>query len=211
MKRASAAFVTGTFLFGASTAITFAQAPTTGAGAAAQQGQMAPQGTPNRNAPTLDQTSPSGMSEHVDDKKFVKDAALGGLTEVELGKLAEEKSSNDQVKQFAQKMIDDHTKAGDQLKKIATQDNMTLPTGLDSKHQARIDKLSKLSGPVFDKAYVKDQLKDHESDVREFTAESQSGSDPNVKAFASTTLPVLQQHLELIKDLNKTEKQTSSK
>ena len=108
-------------------------------------------------------------------------------------------------------MIDDHTKAGDQLKQVATQDNLTLPTGLDSKHQGRIDKLAKLAGPAFDKAYVKDQLKDHESDVREFTAEAQGGSDPTLKAFASSTLPVLQQHLALIKDLDKTAKQTSSK
>jgi putative membrane protein len=81
-----------------------------------------------------------------------------------------------------------------------------VPDALDSKHQSQIDKLSKLSGPDFDKAYAKEQLKDHQTDVKDFSAEAQSGTDPNVKAFASGTLPVLQQHLELAKNLNKSEK-----
>ena len=82
------------------------------------------------------------MSGKVDDKKFAKDAAIGGMFEVELGKLALQKASSDPVKQFAQKMVDDHSKAGDQLKEIAGKDSITLPDALDSKHQARIDKLS---------------------------------------------------------------------
>ncbi len=142
----------------------------------------------------------------VDDKKFVKEAALGGLTEVELGKLATQKASSEQVKQFGQKMIDDHTKANDQLKEAASKDNIPVPDTLDAKHQSQVDKLSKLSGEQFDKAYIKNQVKDHETDVREFSAEAQGGSDPNIKAFASSTLPVLQQHLDMVKNLNKTEK-----
>ena len=142
----------------------------------------------------------------VDDRKFLNDAALGGLTEVELGKLAVQKSSDDKVKEFGQKMVDDHTKANDQLKEVASKDNIPVPDSLDSKHQARIDKLSKLSGPQFDKAYLKDQVKDHETDVREFTNEAQNGTDPNVKSFASATVPTLQQHLDLVKGLAKSEK-----
>jgi putative membrane protein len=146
------------------------------------------------------------MPAKVDDKKFVKDAALGGMSEVELGKLAVQKASDDNVKQFAQKMIDDHTKANDQLKQVASKENIPVPDTLDSKHKSQIDKLAKLSGPDFDKAYAKEQLKDHQSDVKDFSAEAQAGSDPNVRAFASSTLPVLQQHLELAKNLNKSEK-----
>lgn len=138
----------------------------------------------------------------MDDKKFVKDAAIGGMTEVELGKLAAQKASSDDVKQFGQKMVDDHTKANDQLKEIATKESLDVPSALDSKHQARIDKLSKLSGEAFDKAYVKDQLKDHQQDVSEFQAEAQTGTDPNLKQFASTTLPILQEHLTMVKGLS---------
>ncbi|MBV8710108.1 MAG: DUF4142 domain-containing protein [Acidobacteriaceae bacterium] len=146
----------------------------------------------------------------MDDKKFLRDAALGGMTEVELGKLATQKSSRDDVKQFGQKMVDDHTKANDRLKQIAGQENIPVPDTLDSKHQSRIDKLSKLSGADFDKAYIKDQLKDHQTDVREFNTEAQSGTDPNIKSFAANTLPTLQHHLDMVKDLNKSEK-TSAK
>ncbi len=147
----------------------------------------------------------------VDDKKFVKDAALGGMTEVELGKLATQKASSDAVKQFAQKMVDDHTKANDQLNEIAGKENINVPDSLDSKHQSRINKLSKLSGPDFDKAYIRDQIKDHQSDVSDFKNEAQYGSDPNIKQFASNTLPTLQEHLSTVKDLNKKTKEDSTK
>jgi putative membrane protein len=145
----------------------------------------------------------------VDDKKFVKDAAIGGLTEVELGKLAAQKASSDGVKQFGQKMVDDHNKANEELKEIASKANIEIPASLDSKHQSRLDKLAKLSGPEFDKAYVKDQLKDHQKDVSEFQNEAQSGSDPNVRQFANKTLPTLQEHLSMVKDLNKKSKEAS--
>jgi putative membrane protein len=146
----------------------------------------------------------------VDDKKFVKDAALGGMTEVELGKLAAQKGSSDSVKQFGQKMVDDHSKANEELKQVASNEKMEVPDALDSKHQSRIDKLAKLSGPDFDKAYLKDQEKDHKQDVNEFQSEAQGGTDPNVKQFALKTLPVIQDHLSMVKDLNKSSKKETS-
>ena len=149
------------------------------------------------------------MQSKADDAKFVKDAAVGGMTEVELGKLAQQKASSDGVKQFGQKMIDDHTKAGEELKQVAAKQKINVPESIDSKHQARIDKLSKLSGADFDKAYIKDQLKDHQEDVRAFERESQNGSDPEVKGFAAKTLPTLQEHLSMVKDLNKGKTTTS--
>lgn len=157
-------------------------------------GQMGP-GSPETTAPAK-----------VDDKKFVKEAAMDGMAEVELGKLAVQKASSNDVKQFGQKMVYDHAKANDELKQVASKDSIPIPDALDSKHQSKIAKLSKLSGPEFDKTYAKEQLKDHEADVKDFTAEAQAGSNPDVKAFASSNLPVLQQHLELAKNLKNSEK-----
>jgi putative membrane protein len=189
-----------------------AQPPTSGGGApGGQSGGQSPT-TP----PTLPEssagsaTTPGATADtaprKMDDKKFAKDAALGGMTEVELGKLAAQKASNDAVKQFGQRMVDDHSKANDQLKQIASKSNIEVPAALDSKHQSHIDKLSKLSGPAFDKAYVKDMLKDHQHDVDDFKSEAQNGSDPNIKQFAMQTLPTLQEHLNAVKDLKKTVK-----
>lgn len=170
-----------------------------------------PPASPRPNTPDMGpMNNPDTMTAKVDDKRFLKDAALGGMTEVELGKLAVQKASRDEVKQFGQKMVDDHSKANDELKQVASKENVSIPDSLDSKHQSRIEKLSKLSGEDFDKAYAKDQLKDHEADVREFQNEAQNGSDPGVKAFASSTLPTLQQHLSMLKDLNKSEKKMAS-
>lgn len=204
----SAVCASGLFL----TTTAFAQAPGPGGGGAgAGAGQSGPQSMPQRQTPgtstDANNTPANPPSSKIDDRKFMRDAALGGMTEVELGKLAVQKASSDGVKQFGQKMIDDHTKANDQLKELATRGSVQLPDSLDSKHQSRIDKLSKLSGEQFDKAYVKDQLKDHEADVKEFNEEAQNGSEPHVKAFAASTLPTLQQHLEMVKELNKSGKQ----
>lgn len=195
--------------------VAMAQAP--GAGQSPSTPQSSPssrQASPNANGPAGPQTqgnAPEPLTTKVDDKKFVKDAALGGMAEVELGKLATQKAASDAVKQFGQKMVDDHTKANEQLKEVAGKENITIPDSLDSKHQSRIEKLSKLTGPNFDKAYIKDQVKDHKQDVSEFKSEADNGSDPNIKQFASNTLPILEQHLTLAKDLSKTEKKTAAK
>ena len=135
-------------------------------------------------------------------QKFVSNAALGGMAEIEMGKLAVAKASDPEVKKFGQKMIDDHGKANDELKAIASREGLSFPTSLDAKHQMTIDRLGKLSGAEFDRAYVKEMVKDHEADVKEFDRESKSGSNPQVKAFASKTLPTLQEHLRLIKDID---------
>ena len=135
------------------------------------------------------------------DKKFVRDAAQGGMAEVELGKLATEKASSDEVKKFGQRMVDDHTKAADQLKEIASSKGIQVPTKLSAKDQMTKDRLSKLSGEQFDKAYMNDMVKDHTQDVAEFKHESTSGTDPDIKNFASTTLPTLQDHLKQAKEL----------
>ena len=144
------------------------------------------------------------------DKTFVMNAAMGGMAEVEMGKLAAEKAGNEGVKQFGQKMVDDHGKANDELKTVAGTQKIDVPVSLDSKHQATIDRLSKLSGSAFDKAYIKEMVKDHDGDVKEFQKEAQNGQDPAVRDFASKTLPTLQEHQSMIRNIEKNGTKTSS-
>ena len=133
--------------------------------------------------------------------KFVRQAAEGGLAEVELGKLATEKAASPQVKQFGQRMVDDHSKANDELKEIASSQGIQVPDKLSAKDEMTKERLSKLSGEQFDKAYMSDMVKDHTKDVADFQRESQSGKDPQVKEFASKTLPILQSHLKEAKQI----------
>jgi len=130
------------------------------------------------------------------DTKFVKSAAEGGMAEVSLGKLAVEKASSEDVRKFGQRMVDDHSKANDQLKQLAAQKNITLPQALNAKDKATKASLEKLSGKQFDQAYMKDMVKDHKKDIGDFQQESSSGQDPDVKNFATQTLPTLQDHLK---------------
>ena len=137
------------------------------------------------------------------DKTFVTKAAQGGMAEVQLGKLAAEKASRPDVKQFGNMMVEDHTKANDQLKSVAGQKSIAIPADIGPKHQALYDRLSKLSGPEFDRAYVKAMVKDHKEDVGEFQKEANNGKDPDIKNFATETLPVLQKHLTAIQQIQK--------
>jgi len=134
------------------------------------------------------------------DQTFVRKAAAGGMAEGELGKLATDKATNPQVKAFGQKMADDHGRANDELKTLAKNKNITLPSSLDAKDQALKDRLSKLSGDAFDKAYMQAMLKDHRADISEFNRESKSGKDPDVKSWAAKTLPTLESHMKLAQD-----------
>lgn len=145
----------------------------------------------------------SGTSVPAADKTFVMKAAQGGMAEVNLGKLAAEKASRPDVKEFGNMMVEDHTKANDQLKSVANQKSLPIPTDVGAKHQALYDRLSKLSGPAFDKAYVKAMVKDHHEDVGDFRKEANSGKDPDIKNFASQTLPVLEKHLTAIEKIQK--------
>jgi putative membrane protein len=129
------------------------------------------------------------------DKKFVENAAQGGMAEVELGQLAAEKASSDDVKKFGQRMVDDHSKANDQLKQLASSKGIDVPSELNAKDKATKERLSKLSGEQFDRSYMQDMVKDHTKDVSEFQHESKSGKDSEIKNFASQTLPTLQEHL----------------
>jgi putative membrane protein len=138
------------------------------------------------------------------DTHFAKEAAQGGMAEVKMGQLAQDKGSNDSVKVFGKRMVDDHSKAGDKLKDVASKESITLPTEISAKDQATYDRLSKLNGPAFDKAYARDMVKDHETDIAAFQKEANGGKDDSLKSFASETLPTLQDHLKEAKEMWKT-------
>ncbi len=133
------------------------------------------------------------------DTHFMDKAAQGGMAEVKLGQLAVDKGSSQAVKDFGQRMVTDHTKTNNQLQQIASKDGVTLPSNLDAKDQATYDHLSKLSGTEFDRAYMRDMVRDHQMDINEFRREGQTAKNPGVKSFAQQTLPTLQEHLSLAK------------
>jgi putative membrane protein len=145
------------------------------------------------------------------DKKFVREAAQGGMAEVELGKLATEKASSPEVKKFGQRMVNDHSKANEQLKEVASSQGITLPSKLSAKDEMTKEHLSKLSGEQFDKAYMSDMVKDHTQDVADFQQEANSASDPAVKEFAEKTLPVLKSHLREARQIAPTTSASASK
>lgn len=142
------------------------------------------------------QATGSSPRQKTSDTKFIKEAADGGMAEVELGQLAVEKASSDDVKKFGQRMVDDHGKANEKLKAIAASKNIDLPQEPSAKHKATKARLAKLSGAQFDHAYMADMVKDHKTDVAMFHRESDGGGDPDVKAFATETLPTLEEHLK---------------
>ena len=144
------------------------------------------------------------------DAHFAKEAAQGGMAEVKLGQLAQEKGANDSVKSFGKRMVDDHSKAGDKLKEVTSRENITLPTDISAKDQATYDRLSKLNGAAFDRAYARDMVKDHETDVAAFQKEANTGRDDSLKGFASETLPTLQDHLKQAKEMMKSVGGTSA-
>lgn len=142
------------------------------------------------------------------DRKFIEEAAKGGLVEVELGRLAQQKASNDQVKQFGARMVEDHGKANDELKQLAQIKGLSVPAAPDRSHAREIEKLNKLSGAEFDREYMAHMLSDHRKDVSEFKKASEAAKDSDVKAFAGKTLPTLEEHLKLAQSLRDSVKST---
>jgi len=135
--------------------------------------------------------------------EFVEHAAAGGFAEVQLGKLARERAESDEVKDFAKRMVDDHTKANDELAKIAQKKNVAMPKQLDAKHRALYDRLEKLSGKEFDRAFMDAMLSDHRQAVADFQQAAKS-SDSDVREFASRTLPTLEHHLASAQQIERT-------
>jgi putative membrane protein len=136
------------------------------------------------------------------DRDFVQRAASGGMAEVQAAQLAQQRASTPQVRQFAARMITDHTQANDELQQIAQDANLTLPTKPTGKDALAGQRLGALNGAAFDQAYAQEELRDHQQDVALFRKEAASGQDPALKAFAQKMLPILQQHLQLAQILN---------
>lgn len=136
------------------------------------------------------------------DRTFVMEAARGGMAEVEMGKLAVEKAASPDVKQFGQRMVDDHSKANDELKSWAAQKNVTLPAEMGAKEKAGQARLAKLSGAAFDRAYMTDMVADHNKDVAAFRHASKMAGDADLKAWAAKTLPTLEEHQKMAKEVH---------
>jgi putative membrane protein len=166
--------------------------PTTSTGSGASSGSAAKTGS----------TAADGAALAPADKTFAMHAAQGGLAEVQMGKLAAQNASSPDVKQFGQRMVDDHGKANDELTSWASKNGVTLPTDLDAKHKADHDKLAKLSGAAFDRAYMAAMVADHNKDVADFKHASTTAKNADLKAWAAKTLPTLEEHQKMATETN---------
>jgi len=149
----------------------------------------------NSNDTTARSTTPVDK----DAADFAVEAASGGMMEVELGKMAQDKATDPRVKDFGAMMVRDHSAAGDKLKSIAASKNITLPATVSDDQKKDMDDLAKKSGKDFDKAYMNMMLDDHKKDVKKFEDAADKCKDPDLKTFASETLPTLRMHLDSAK------------
>jgi putative membrane protein len=166
----------------------------------AQAGQ-----TPGQN-PSMDSqmngTTQTGQPSAMD-RVFVTKAMQGNMAEIQLGQLTLQKSDNQQVKEFAQRMIDDHTQLQDQLKPVAQQLGVAVPDQVSKKDRSTMTKLQALSGSTYDQAYIRDMVKDHKQDLSQFQMEASSGQDQTVKDAATQGSKVIAQHLQMAQQLAK--------
>jgi putative membrane protein len=150
-------------------------------------------------AMSLALTASVALAEDNPDAAFYKKAAEGGMAEVELGKLAQDKSPTTSVKEFGAMMVADHSAANDKLEAMAAKKNIKLPASPSVGQMATKTKLEVLSGNTFDKSYIKGMVEDHQEDIKEFQTEATSGQDADAKAYAAATLPTLKAHLKKIR------------
>jgi len=136
------------------------------------------------------------------DNTFATKAWQGNMAEVKLGQLAQQNAESQAVKDFGSRMVADHTKINDDLKTVATRDGITLPTELDARDQATYNRLSKLNGAAFDRAYLTDMIAAHKADIAAFRHETENGTNPDLKEFAAKAMPTLQEHLQLAEQTN---------
>jgi putative membrane protein len=137
------------------------------------------------------------------DTNFILAAAQGGITEVKLGELATQNGMRDDVKEFGQMMVKDHTAINNDLKTLAAQKGVTLPDSLDAKHQAMVDKMTALTGSEFDDSYINGMIKAHQKDAKAFKAESAATQDADIKSFLDKSIPVVEAHLKHVTALKK--------
>jgi putative membrane protein len=174
-----------------------AQAPRDSSGPASQTPGQNPSMDPQMNG-MQGPNQPSPM-----DRTFVSRAMQGSMAEVQIAQLTLQKSSNDQVKQFAQRMIDDHNKLNEQMKPVADQLGVKAPDQISKNDRKTIAKLQGLSGSAYDQAYIKDMVRDHKQDLSQFQTEASSGQDQTVKDAANQGSKVIAQHLQMAQQLAK--------
>ncbi|MBD2701574.1 DUF4142 domain-containing protein [Spirosoma sp. BT702] len=146
----------------------------------------------------------AGTGQGDDTNEFAVKAANGGMLEVELGRLAQEKAASQDVKDFGAMMVKDHSKANEEFKSIAATHNITLPSTLGTEEQEHVNEMAKLSGAEFDKKYVSMMVNDHKKDIDLFKkAADDDDTNPAVKEFARKTLPTLQAHMDRINAIDK--------
>ena len=132
------------------------------------------------------------------DSEFMAKAASGGLLEVEMGRQVAARATTPQAKEFAQKMVADHTKSNAELKALAARKNITLPTTLGAEHARVLKDVLEKKGANMDHEYLTEMQKDHQEDVKEFTEASVKAADPDIKAFATKNVPVLKMHFDMV-------------
>jgi putative membrane protein len=130
-----------------------------------------------------------------EDREFFDDAAQGGMLEVKLGQLVVKQGAGDEVKHFAQRMIDDHTKLNQRFTELGGKEGLSTPLELDKNHQDKLDKLGRVSGSKLDLEYMADMVSDHENDAKAFEKEAKDGKDPGLKQLAASALPMIHDHL----------------
>jgi putative membrane protein len=136
------------------------------------------------------------------DGEWVVQAGNAGLAEVQMGNLALQKAQSADVKAFAQRMVTDHSKGNEELQQIVTAKGLTLPAEISGEHKAGLEHLTGLSGAEFDKAYMQHMVADHDKAVTLFENGSTTAQDPDIKAYASKNLPILQEHATLAKEVS---------
>jgi putative membrane protein len=156
------------------------------------------------NTPTAHASQSAGERRAIaanNDETFLRGAAEGSMLEVKLGQVAEQRAQSEEVKKFARRMVEDHTKAIDELKAIGARERINLPTNINHQHSLRYKALEKLSGAEFDRAYARDMVQDHQQDINEFKHGAATAQKPELKDFAQKTLPTLESHLQEAKEM----------
>jgi putative membrane protein len=163
---------------------------------------LAGQGTGTGSTPVTGQKPTNTRQAENPDAMFMRTASQSSMAEIAHGELATKNASSQEVRNFAQRMVDDHTKANAELKALASKQQTTLPAELGQKHQAMQDKLAKMKGEEFDRAYMQHMVGAHTEAVKLFEQESKNGKDADTRAWAAKTLPVVQEHLKLATAIN---------
>ncbi|HYE14155.1 MAG TPA: DUF4142 domain-containing protein [Pyrinomonadaceae bacterium] len=202
MKKTWSVLVTLTFIT-ACGALAFALAARSAARIAAVGAQNANSAESQQNANVGANANAEAHAGHAAaagsaDERFLAEAAMSGAMEVEMGRLAPERAASEEIKAFARKLVEDHTKANEALAKFAQERRMALPQSLDSKHRKEVDRLAALRGERFDSEFVRVMIKDHKKDIALYEREAARGADAGARELASAILPTLREHLRMV-------------